>query len=64
MSPYSCVHISLDSLFSKILKKPSIVQKKNDTSYEKQGFSLEKNKTKIHTKYPLFLVSSESWKRG
>ena len=25
---YSCVHISSDSLFSKILKKPSIVQKK------------------------------------
>ena len=24
---YSCVHISSDSLFSKILKKPSIVQK-------------------------------------
>ena len=27
---YSCVHISLDSLFSKILKKTFIVQKKND----------------------------------
>ena len=27
-STYSCVHISSDSLFSKILKKPSIAQKK------------------------------------
>ena len=25
---YSCVHISLDEVFSKMLKKPSIVQKK------------------------------------
>ena len=32
------MYISSDSLFSKILKKPSIVQKKNDTSYENQGF--------------------------
>ena len=31
---YSRVHISSDEVFSKILKKPSIVQKKNDTSYE------------------------------
>ena len=28
---YSRVHISSDSLFSKILKKPSMSQKKNDT---------------------------------
>jgi hypothetical protein len=31
---YSRVHISSDEVFSKILKKPFIVQKKNDTSYE------------------------------
>ena len=34
---YSRVHISSDSLFSKILKKPSIVQK-HDTSYKRAGF--------------------------
>ena len=38
LNPYSRVHISSDSLFSKILKEPSIVKKKNDTSYENQGF--------------------------
>ena len=32
------VHICLDEVFCKILKKPSIVGKKNDTSYESQGY--------------------------
>ena len=44
---YSREHISSDEVFSKILKKPSIVQKKNDTSYENQGFCHWK---KTHTK--------------
>ena len=52
---YSRVHISSDSLFSKILKKPSIVQKKNYTSCENQGFchwifKKKKSKSKWPTK--------------
>ena len=35
---YSRVHKSSDSFFSKILEKPSIVQEKNDTSYERAAF--------------------------
>ena len=42
---YSRVHISLDSLFSKILKKPSIVQKKMIPHMKAKVFSLEKNET-------------------
>ena len=43
----SRVHISLDSLFSKILKKPSIVQKKMMPHMNGQHVSFEmKQKTK------------------
>ena len=38
---YSRVHKSSDNLFSKILEKPSIVQKKNDASYEWAAFFTE-----------------------
>ena len=43
---YSCVHKSSDSFFSKILEKPSIVQKKNDTSYKRAGFFTEMKQKK------------------
>ena len=44
---YSSVHISSDSLFSKILKKPSIVQKKMMPHMNGQHVSFEmKQKTK------------------
>ena len=44
---YSRVHKSLDSFFSKILDKPSIVEKKNDTSYERAAFFTEMKQKKI-----------------
>ena len=47
---YSCVHICSDSLFSKILKKPSIVQK-HDTSYKRAGFFTEVKQKKIKMAY-------------
>ena len=48
---YSRVHKSSDSFFSKILEKPSIVQKKNDTSYKRAGFFTEM-KQKKNSKWP------------
>ena len=45
--PYSRVHITSNSLFSKILKKPSMVQKKNDTSYKRAGFFTEMEQKKF-----------------
>ena len=44
---YSRVHKSSDSFFSKILEKPSIVQKKNDTSYERAAIFTEMKQEKI-----------------
>ena len=49
---YSCVHISSDSFFSKILKKPSVVQKKNDASYKRAGFFIEMKQKKIKMVHP------------
>ena len=43
---YSRVHISSDEFFSKVLKKPSIVQKKNDASYMKAFGLFNKMKQK------------------
>ena len=48
---YSRVHKSSDSFFSKILEKPSIVQKKNDTSYIRAAFFNEM-KQKKNSKWP------------
>ena len=47
LSTYSCVHKSSDSFFSKILERPSIVQKKNDTSYNGLLFTEMKQKFKM-----------------
>ena len=44
---YSRVHKSSDSFFSKILEKPSIVQKKYDTSYKRAAFFAEMKQKKI-----------------
>jgi len=41
------VHKSLVSFFSKILEKPSIVQKKNDASYKRAAFFTEMKQKKI-----------------
>ena len=41
------MHKSLDSFFSKILEKPFIVQKKNDTSYKWAGFFTDMKQKKI-----------------
>ena len=43
---YSCVHIGSDSISSMILKKPSTVQNKNDTSYELATFFTEMKQKK------------------
>ena len=44
---YSRVHKSWNSFFSKILEKPSIVQKKNVTSYKRAGFFTEMKQKKF-----------------
>ena len=41
------MHKSSNSFFSKILEKPSIVQKKNDTLYERAASSAEMKQKKI-----------------
>ena len=44
---YSCVHISSDYVLSKTLKKPSIVQKKNDASYKRSAFFTQMKQKKF-----------------
>ena len=44
---YSCVHISSNEVFSKILKKPSIVQKKWYLIWKPRLFHWKKNKTEF-----------------
>ena len=69
-SIYSRVHKSWNRFFSKILEKPSIVQKKNYTSYKQAGFFTEmKQKKKIKmtaSKKPHFpappVLNIFSWK--
>ena len=44
---YSRVQKSWTSFFSKILEKPTIVQKKNDTSYKWAGFFTDMKQKKV-----------------
>ena len=72
---YSRVHISSDEVFSKILKKPSIVQKKIIPHIRqplvfliRSNFFSNENQLGFHMRYvsffpALWMVPSESWKR-
>ena len=58
MASYSRVHKSSDSFFSKILEKPSIVQKKNYTSYKRAGFFTEMKQKK---KFKMADLENSKW---